>query len=84
MQLILVFLSHSPEADTDQRCQNIMLQWISGSQAAHEEEWFLSILNSGIKVSEDYQEQWIQGKSWQNIFFFLVNYKARGGDLTVF
>lgn len=70
MQLILVFLSHSPEADTDQRWQNIMFQWNSGSQASHEEEWFLSVLNSGIKVSEDCQEQWIQGKSWQNIFFF--------------
>lgn len=58
-----------------------MCQW---SQVAHEEKWFLSALNSGIEGPKDCQQKWIQGKSWQNIILFPVNYKAREGDLTGF
>lgn len=61
-----------------------MCQWTSGSQAAHEEKYFPSVPNSGIEGPKDCQEQWIQGKGWQNVILFLVNYKAREGDLTGF
>lgn len=54
-----------------------MCQW---SQAGPEEKWFPSVLNSVLKG----QELWIQGKGWQNIILFLVNYKGRESDLAGF